>query len=160
MILLYELKQILSIADIKELFNIVIVDGVVNSSKLESIYEIYLVLKQDGIGDFKEEVKTINSNINTKVKQLYLDKLPEIKHKVNLVQEMTNTEETGDANLTISTQKDEIIDNTQEEVLDNKEAELLLEEDKTGDMLTVVMLIQKANYYKKLAEKIIDEKLK
>lgn len=33
-------------------------------------------------------------------------------------------------------------------------------EPKIEDMLMVIMLTQKANYYKRLAEKIIDEKIK
>ena len=124
MILLYELKQILSIGDIKELFNIIIIDGEVATDKLEVIYEIYLSLRKSSISDFKKEVKTMNNHINNKIKEAYTNKFDQAKE----VPEQMDT--------------------------------LLQEVRKSEDMLTAVMLIQKANYYKKLAEKIIDNKLK
>lgn len=46
MILLYEMKQILTISDIKALFGTIVKEGRVDAKKLEEIYQIYLTLKR------------------------------------------------------------------------------------------------------------------
>ena len=45
MILLYEMKQILTISDIKEIFATIIKDSKVDEQKVSAIYKIYLKMK-------------------------------------------------------------------------------------------------------------------
>lgn len=121
MILLYEMKQVLTIADIKALFGTIIEDDQVDPKKLEEIYHIYLTLKAKGVNDFKEQVEKADSHLQEQLEESSLSLLVDIQD-----------EDTG---------KD-------------------IKKSKIEDMLMVIMLTQKANYYKRLAEKIIDEKIK
>ena len=109
MILLYDLKQILTIGDIKSLFGTIIKNGEVDGDLLTEIYQIFLALKVEGAYEFNDEIKKMDENIDSRMKQLAA------------VQDM--------------------------------EAEQL------KSMLQVIILTEKANYYKRLAEKIIDTKI-
>lgn len=130
MILLYEMKQILTISDIKALFGTIVKEGRVDAKKLEEIYQIYLTLKKKGIDDFKEQVEKVKVSLNQQLEESNLTLL-EVKQVGELDSELAENIET-----------DEKV------------------EPKIEDMLMVIMLTQKANYYKRLAEKIIDEKIK
>lgn len=121
MILLYEMKQVLTIADIKALFGTIIEDDQVDPKKLEEIYHIYLTLKAKGVNDFKEQVEKADSHLQEQLEESSLPLLVDIQDE--------------------DTDKD-------------------IKKSKIEDMLMVIMLTQKANYYKRLAEKIIDEKIK
>ena len=110
MILLYEMKQILTIADIKDIFGTIIKDGEVDAEKLSNIYKIYLKMKVKGLDAFENQVNAINSDLKEEI-----ESLAEVEGKV--------------------------------------------EDEVTQDMLMAILLTQKANYYKRLAEKIIDEKI-
>ncbi len=121
MILLYEMKQVLTISDIKALFGTIIKEDQVDAKKLEEIYRIYLTLKKKGVNDFKEQVE---------------------KGEVNLQQQLE-----ASSLAMLAAEKEEAADNS-------------IMKPKIEDMLMVIMLTQKANYYKRLAEKIIDEKIK
>ena len=121
MILLYEMKQVLTIADIKALFGTIIEDDQVDPQKLEEIYHIYLTLKAKGVNDFKEQVEKADSHLQEQLEESSLPLLVDIQDE--------------------DTDKD-------------------IKKSKIEDMLMVIMLTQKANYYKRLAEKIIDEKIK
>lgn len=110
MVLLYELKQILTINDIKDLFGTIIKQGIVDKTVLADVYEIYIGTKTDSALLFAKEAEDINDYVVEQMNQLE-DIEPE--------------------------QIEEI-----------------------SDMMTVILLTQKAEYYKRLAEKIIDEKLK
>ncbi|WP_054740027.1 DUF1836 domain-containing protein [Cellulosilyticum ruminicola] len=110
MILLYEMKQILTIADIKEIFGTIIKDGEVDSKKLNKIYKIYLKMKIIGLDAFENQVNTIHSDLKEEIR-----------------------------------------------ILSQEEGKI--EDEITQDMLMAILLTQKANYYKRLAEKIIDEKI-
>lgn len=110
MILLYEMKQILTISDIKEIFGTIIKDGEVDAEKLTVIYKIYLKMKEKGLGAFETQVNTINDDLKQEI------------------------EAAG--------------------ILEEK-----IQDETTKDMLMAILLTQKANYYKRLAEKIIDEKI-
>lgn len=109
MILLYDLKQVLTIGDIKALFSTIIKDGEVNSQLLTEIYQIFLDLKVTGANEFSEEVDKISEDIDSKVEALQLEEGMEVE--------------------------------------------------KLKGMIQVILLTEKANYYKRLAEKIIDEKI-
>ena len=109
MILLYDLNQILTIGDIKSLFGTIIKNGEVDGDLLTEIYQIFLALKVEGAYEFNDEIKKMDENIDSRMKQLAA------------VQDM--------------------------------EAEQL------KSMLQVIILTEKANYYKRLAEKIIDTKI-
>lgn len=130
MILLYEMKQILTISDIKTLFGIIVKEDRVDAKKLEEIYQIYLTLKKKGIDDFKEQVEKVKVSLNQQLEESNLIPL-ELKQVGELDSELAENRET-----------DEKV------------------EPKIEDMLMVIMLTQRANYYKRLAEKIIDEKIK
>lgn len=106
MIILYELKQVLTISDIKDLFGTVIKDNEVDSSKLAEIYKIYLEFKVCSKDYFQDEVTHIEE---------FLDR-----------------------------------------ALKDMPGELEGENDKIRDMVSAIILIEKANAYKRLAEKIID----
>ena len=140
MILLYELKQILTISDIKELFGTIVKDDQVDAEKLEEIYLIYLSLKKQGINDFKDQVDKVNISLEEQLGQ-------------------SNLKDSIEFSTTPSDPYD-----SEEAWLNNKEAEThKTEEEKKSlveDMLMVIMLTQKANYYKRLAEKIIDSKIR
>ena len=139
MILLYEMKQILTISDIKALFGTIVKEDHVNAKKLEEIYEIYLTLKKKGINDFKQQVEKIGLGLGQQLEESSL-----------AILENKELEEAGRGvgeNLGVD-QKSETISQTQKV------------EPKIEDMLMVIMLTQRANYYKRLAEKIIDEKIK
>lgn len=110
MILLYEMKQILTISDIKEIFGTIIKDGEVDAEKLSIIYKIYLKMKAKGLNSFEAQVNTINDDLKAEI------------------------EEAG--------------------VLEEK-----IQDETTQDMLMAILLTQKANYYKRLAEKIIDNRI-
>lgn len=110
MILLYELKQVLTIGDIKSLFKTIIRDDKVDEECLKYIYQTFLDFKQQSTSDFEKETSQINSYVNEAMNQLEYEK--------------------------------DIISN-----------------DKFNSMLEVILLTEKANYYKRLAEKIIDEKI-
>ena len=111
MIILYELKQVLTISDIKELFSTMIKEEKVDAQVLREVYQMYLDFKGIGTSKFTEEVMDINAYIEEKMKTL--------------------------------------------ESLDSE-----IETDKVAKMIKVILLTQKANYYKRLAEKIIDTELK
>lgn len=110
MILLYNLKQILTIGDIKSLFGTIIQEDSVNTELLIRIYEMYLEAKENYASAFEIEAVQINEYVNQEISQFAADN---------------------------------------EEIYDEK----------ISSMLEVVLLIEKANYYKRLAEKIIDEKI-
>ena len=130
MILLYEMKQILTISDIKTLFGIIVKEDRVDAKKLEEIYQIYLTLKKKGIDDFKEQVEKVKVSLNQQLEESNLIPL-ELKQVGELDSELAENRET-----------DEKV------------------KPKIEDMLMVIMLTQRANYYKRLAERIIDEKIK
>lgn len=111
MIILYELKQVLTIGDIKELFSTMIKEEKVDAQVLREVYQMYLDFKGESTSKFTEEVMDINSYIEEKMK-----------------------------------------------VLEDLNAEI--DTDKVAKMMKVILLTQKANYYKRLAEKIIDTELK
>ena len=108
MILLYDLKQILAIGDIKHLFDILIDNGEVSNKVLSGLYQIVLDLKLEEVTVFQKEVSHIEESIKTEVEQLSLEDI---------------------------------------------------DEEKIMSMLQVIVLTEKANYYKRLAEKIVDEKI-
>ncbi len=164
MIILYELKQILSIGDIKELFNIVVKDGEVDTKKLEIIYEIYLSLRQGGITTFKEDVKTITADIEDKVSRVFAKEFNKNYSAMKLDEVLTGEYSEAQsidkaANINDEGEVEEKQIKTQEEDKEQNNNDVD-ELSKMYDMLTVVTLIQRANYYKRLAEKIIDDKLK
>ena len=130
MILLYEMKQILTISDIKTLFGIIVKEDRVDAKKLEEIYQIYLTLKKKGIDDFKEQVEKVKVSLNQQLEESNLIPL-ELKQVGELDSELA------------------------ENIEINEKVKPKIE-----DMLMVIMLTQRANYYKRLAEKIIDEKIK
>lgn len=106
MILLYELKHILTIGDIKQIFNVMIKNDGVDSEKLASIYQTYLNCKVKIIETFETAVEETVESLKTEIEKMSLG-------------------------------KDKQIEN----------------------MLLAVMLTEKASYYKRLAEKVIDEKI-
>ncbi|MDF2596505.1 MAG: hypothetical protein K0R69_2846 [Clostridia bacterium] len=107
MILLYELKHILTIGDIKDLFGMIIKNDQVDSQKLNSIYQVYLNCKVKAIESFKVSVDVVKEALN---EEIQANGLPR------------------DAN--------------------------------TESMLLAIMLTEKATYYKRLAEKIIDDQIR
>ena len=111
MILLYEVKQILTIGDIKSLFSIIIKNEQVDAKLLKEMYEIYLEANELNTSSFSDEVMAINDYVNERVSDL--DDIPE-----------------G------------------------------IEQEAVGKMMQVILLNQKANYYKRLAEKIIDSEIR
>ena len=111
MILLYDLKQILTIGDIKGLFGTIIKEDSVDTELLTRIYEMYLEAKANYTSAFEIEVAQINEYVNQEASEF---------------------------------------------LVEGKEAY----DEKSSSMLEVILLIEKANYYKRLAEKIIDEKIK
>ncbi len=110
MILLYDLKQILTIGDIKDLFGTVIEDSKVDSELLTKVYQMFTDLKVESANYFEEEVE-------------------EMSHAIDLK-------------------------------LENLMPEEVVEVEKLKAMIQVILLTEKANYYKRLAEKIIDNKCK
>lgn len=110
MILLYEMKQVLTIGDIKDLFSMVIRDGKADTETLREVYEMYLGTTHHSTSCFEKEAETIHEEVANKM---------------------------------------EILNQLEEE-----------EVEKLSSMLEVILLTQKAVYYKRLAEKIIDEKIK
>ncbi len=130
MILLYEMKQILTISDIKTLFGIIVKEDRVDAKRLEEIYQIYLTLRKKGIDDFKEQVEKVKVSLNQQLEESNLTPL-EVKQVGEVESELAENRET-----------DEKV------------------EPKIEDMLMVIMLTQRANYYKRLAERIIDNKIK
>lgn len=110
MVLLYEMKQILTIGDIKILFETIIKEDQVDSELLITVYEIYLMMKANSGEIFEEQVDEIEQVLSKQIKSK------------PILNQHTDCE-------------------------------------KLKDMLLVVLLTQKANYYKRLAEKIIDERL-
>ncbi|MDF2612485.1 MAG: hypothetical protein K0S71_271 [Clostridia bacterium] len=107
MILLYELKHILTIGDIKELFRMIIKDDTVDAKKLTSIYQIYLNCKVKAIETFETSVDKTTQTLTEEISKMDLS-----------------------------------------------------EDTKIQNMLLAIILTEKATYYKRLAEKIIDEKIK
>ena len=112
MILLYDLKQILMIGDIKRLFSTIIKDGTVNGSLLAEIYQLFIDLKVKGANEFEKEVEGISNVVDAEIKNLQLE-----------------------------------------------EVEGIEDIEKLKNMIQVIILIEKANYYKRLAERLIDEKI-
>lgn len=110
MILLYEMKQILTISDIKSIFNTIVQNEEIDTDKIISIYKIYLNMKAKGVDTFEKQVEDINHELTEELRTFINDKQ-------------------------------------------------LAEDEMTQDMLMAILLTQKANYYKKLAEKIIDQKI-
>lgn len=111
MIILYELKQILTISDIKDLFGIVIRNGQVDKKLLEQLYETYLEAIDGNVASFIQEVEQVNAYVEDQFRNIEVE--------------------------------DEAVS-----------------KDSLAGMLEVILLTQKANYYKRLAEKVIDEQLK
>ena len=109
MILLYDLKQILTIGDIKRLFGTVIKDGTVDSKLLAEVYQMFIDLKVEGANEFENEVEKISIDIYSRLENLIVEKAVDVE--------------------------------------------------KLKSMVQVILLTEKANYYKRLAEKIIDEKI-
>lgn len=107
MILLYELKHILTIGDIKDLFGMIIKNDQVDSQKLNSIYQVYLNCKVKAIESFKVSADVVKEALNEEIRE---NGLP---HDGN-----------------------------------------------TESMLLAIMLTEKATYYKRLAEKIIDDQIR
>ena len=139
MILLYEMKQILTISDIKALFGTIVKEDHVNAKKLEEIYQIYLTLKKKGIDDFKQQVEKVRLGLGQQLEESSL-----------AILENKEVEEAGRG---VAESLD--VDNKSETTSQTQKVEPKIE-----DMLLVIMLTQRANYYKRLAEKIIDEKIK
>lgn len=110
MILLYDLKQVLTIGDIKSLFGTLIKDDIVHSELLFHIYEIYLQAKENYVETFTKEVMDINEYVSQEIGLFTSDGENQYNEKIT-------------------------------------------------SMLEVVLLIEKANYYKRLAEKIIDQNI-
>lgn len=110
MILLYEVKQILTIGDIKLLFSSIIKNEQVDAKLLKEMYQIYLEANKLNTSSFSDEVMAINDYVNERV--VDLEDIPE-----------------G------------------------------IEQEALGKMMQVILLNQKANYYKRLAEKIIDSQI-
>lgn len=106
MILLYQLKNILSISDIKDVFEMLKISEQIDSGKLASVYESYLLGKETEIECFKVDVERRADDINEALERQGIN--------------------------------DESMKN----------------------ILLVFELIEQAVYHKKLAEKIIDEKIK
>lgn len=106
MILLYQLKNILSISDIKDVFDVLKISDEIDTTKLMAIYQSYLQCKETEIECFKVDVERRVEEINDTLS------------KEGINDEAMNT------------------------------------------VLLVIELIEQAVYHKKLAEKIIDEKLK
>jgi len=106
MILLYQLKHILTIGDIKTLFGMIIKEDAVDPKKLSDIYQTYLNCKARLVETFEISVEETTQALTEEI------------HKIGL-------------------SEDEPIQN----------------------MLLAIMLTEKAAYYKRLAEKIIDEKI-
>ncbi len=122
MILLYEMKQVLTISDIKQLFSSLIQEDQVDSKKLVQLYQIYLKLREMEIRTFKQEVTVMNDNLEEKLKESGAEAY---------IQEVSSKETSGKENVS----------------------------NEIEDLLMIIMLTQKANYYKRLAEKMIDEKM-
>lgn len=106
MIMLYQLKNILSISDIKDVFEILKESDEIDSKKLASVYQSYLLCKETELECFKVDVERRLEDINATLEQ------------------------------------EQIVDESM------------------SSMLLVLELIEQAVYLKKLAEKIIDEKIK
>lgn len=106
MVLLYQLKNILSISDIKDVFDAMKISEEIDSAKLVTIYESYLKCRETEVECFKVDVDRRVDEIND-----------------TLLQEG-------------------------------------IEDEKMSTVLLVLELIEQAVYHKKLAEKIIDQKLK
>ena len=109
MILLYDLKQVLTIGDIKSLFGTIIKDGQVDNKLLAEVYQMFIDLKVESANEFENEVEKISGGIYSR-----LDKLT-VEEKIDV--------------------------------------------ERLKSMIQVILLAEKANYYKRLAEKIIDEKI-
>lgn len=106
MIMLYHLKNILSITDIKELFSVVKNGDNVDGNKLAKLYQSYLNSKH-------KEIEYFNQGVEQKVETLH--------------EELNNVG---------------------------------IEDEELETILLVFMLIEQASYNKRLAEKIIDERIK
>ncbi len=111
MILLYNLKQVLSIADIKQLFDVVIQEDSQDSRRLTEIYKLYIKCKQKAAEDFSKQVEETIDSLSREIKSIQMDEMDK-------------------------------------------------EMDKIEDMMLVILLSEQASYYKRLAEKIIDIKIK
>lgn len=109
MILLYQLKQILSISDIKALFSTIVQDGNVDSDLLKQIYQIYL-------------------DANTANGEAFMNEATVIHEYVQSHTEVVDELSKGNA-------------------------------EQINDMIEIMLLTQKAQYYKRLAEKKIDRTL-
>lgn len=106
MALLYKLKNILSIGDIKDVFSVLKDKDHVDSEKLTALYKGYLSSREKEIGYFNQG----------------------ITHRVDTVSEEMK--------------------------------KLEIEDEDVESVLLVLILIEQASYHKKLAERIIDRKLK
>lgn len=110
MILLYDLKQILTIGDIKSLFGTLIKEDKVDEALLTQVYQIFLDAKLKAVDEFENEVHQLNDSMNEFTGRLVYE-------------------------------------------------EDSIDEEKLNSMLQAIILTEKASYYKRLAEKIIDEKV-
>lgn len=106
MVILYQLKNVISIGDIKDLFSVVKNEDSVERDKLAKLYQSYLNSKDKEIGYF-------NLGIEKRVETLH------------------------------------------EEL-----SEMGVEDEGLETVLLVLTLIEQASYHKRLAEKIIDEKIR
>lgn len=106
MVILYQLKSIISIGDIKETFSLLKEEEGVDSERLKVIFEAYQCCKEKEIGYFQVD----------------------LEKRVNAI---------------------------------NEEMEkMAIEDDDIQTALLIFSLIEQANYHKRLAEKIIDIKIK
>lgn len=106
MVLLYQLKSIISIGDIKDTFSLIKEEEGVDSDKLRSVFEAYQSCREKEIGYFNLGVEKRTQSINEQIEQLGI------------------------------------------------------EDESVETALLVFSLIEQANYHKRLAEKIIDEKIR
>lgn len=106
MILLYNLKHILSISDIKQLFDVTVHNDSTDSTRLTQIYQLYLKCREKEAESFTRQVEETIDSLCSEIKSMQISK-----------------------------------------------------EDKIGDMVLVMLLVEQASYYKRLAEKIIDSRL-
>lgn len=110
MILLYQMKNVLSMGDIKSLFSTFTEAENADNTKLVDMYHIYLQSKTRGVQAFEEEVSCIIRSLNQQIDDMQTEKDIDIEGLTNL--------------------------------------------------LLPILLIEQANYYKRLAEKLIDETIK
>ena len=73
MILLYDLKQVLTIGDIKSLFGTIIKDGQVDNKLLAEVYQMFIDLKVESANEFENEVEKISGGIYSRLDKLTVE---------------------------------------------------------------------------------------